>query len=256
MASIALRDVSVDFPIYQGSSRSLKKSLLRAGTGGGIARDAANRVCVQALKNITLDIRHGDRIGLIGANGAGKTTLLRVLAGVYEPTTGDISSDGHISPLFDVGLGLNPDATGYDNIYLRGLYMGLPPKVIRAHIAEIAAFSELGDYLSMPVRTYSAGMTLRLAFGAATCVDPEILLMDEWLLAGDAQFLDKARQRLEAFVSRSSILVLASHSEPILREWCNKAIFLNRGNVEAFGDIDMVFDAYHRANEPKAEAAP
>lgn len=247
MASIALRDVSVEFPIYQGSSRSLKKALLRAGTGGGIARDAANRVCVKALNNVTLDIEHGDRVGIIGANGAGKTTLLRVLAGVYEPTNGMISTQGHIAPLFDVGLGLNPDATGYDNIYLRGLYMGLPPKVIRSHIAEVAAFSELGDYLSMPVRTYSAGMTLRLAFGAATCIDPEILLMDEWLLAGDAHFLDKARQRLEAFVSRSSILVLASHSEPILKEWCNKAIYLRQGRVEAFGSIDNVLALYHQS---------
>lgn len=247
MASIALRDVSVEFPIYQGSSRSLKKALLRAGTGGGIARDAANRVCVKALNNISLDIEHGDRVGIVGSNGAGKTTLLRVLAGVYEPTFGMVETEGHVAPLFDVGLGLNPDATGHDNIYLRGLYMGLPPKVIRSHIAEIAEFSELGDYLSMPVRTYSAGMTLRLAFGAATCIDPEILLMDEWLLAGDAHFLDKARRRLEAFVSRSSILVLASHSEVILREWCNKAIFLKRGRVEAFGPLDDVFALYNQS---------
>lgn len=252
MALIALRDVSVEFPIYQGGSRSLKKALLRAGTGGGLARDAANRLCVRALDRLSLDIRHGDRVGIIGANGAGKTTLLRVLAGVYEPTSGQIHTEGAIAPLFDVGLGLNPDATGYDNIYLRGLYMGLPPKVIRSHIAEVAEFSELGDYLSMPVRTYSAGMTLRLAFGAATCIDPEILLMDEWLLAGDAHFLDKARRRLEAFVSRSSILVLASHSEAIMREWCNKAIYLQQGRVEGYGPIDEVIELYHQATASNA----
>ncbi len=244
MATIILHDVSVEFPLYQGGSRSLKKALLRAGTGGRLARDAGNRVCIQALDEISLSLRHGDRVGLIGPNGCGKTTLLRVLAGVYEPTGGTVWTEGRISAIFDVGLGFDPDATGYQNILLRGLYMGLRPEVIRSRIPEISEFSELGDYLAMPVRTYSAGMTLRLAFGVATCTDPDILLMDEWVLAGDAQFLDKARRRLEAFVDRSSILVLASHSEAILRQWCDKALLLDRGRIRLFGPVDEVLAAY------------
>lgn len=245
MASISLRDVSIEFPIYQGSNRSLKKALLGAGTGGSLGRDGGNRVCVRALDRMTLDLQHGDRVGLVGPNGAGKTTLLRVLAGIFEPTRGQVTIEGKISPLFDVSLGFNPDAMGHENIFLRGLYMGMTPADIRSRAAEIARFSELGDYLSIPVRTYSAGMMLRLAFGVATCVDPEILLMDEWVLAGDAHFLEKARRRLEAFIERSSIMVLASHSDSILRQWCNKGVLLRRGQIEAVGPINEILALYH-----------
>lgn len=246
MASISLRNVTVEFPLYQGSSRSLKKVLLRAGTGGFMHRDGSNRLQVRALNDINLDIVHGDRIGLIGPNGAGKTTLLRVLAGVYEPTYGNIVIDGQISPLFDIGLGISPDSTGYENILLRGLYMGMTPQQIRRHVEEIADFTELGDFLGMPVRTYSAGMTLRLAFAVATSMKPEILLMDEWLLAGDAHFLDKARRRLERFVNQSSIMVLASHTESLLAEWCTKLLLIERGTVLAFGPPDEVLSRYHQ----------
>lgn len=255
MASIVLRDVSVDFPIYQGGSRSLKKALLRAGTGGGLARDANNRVCVHALDHVSLTLEHGDRVALIGPNGAGKTTLLRVLAGVYEPPKGMVRIDGSISPLFDVGLGFNPDATGYENIMLRGLYMGLHPRQVRRRADEIAEFSELGDYLAVPVRTYSAGMMLRLAFGVATCIEPDILLMDEWVLAGDAHFFEKARSRLEDFIGRSSIMVLASHSEDILRQWCTRAILMERGQVRRVGPIDEVLACYREDLEQKVECA-
>lgn len=247
MTSISLRNVSVEFPIYQGSNRSLKKSILtRVSAGGGIGRDKYNRVCVRALNDVSLDIEHGERVALIGANGSGKTTLLRVLGGIYEPSSGEIVVDGEVSPLFDVGLGLNPDVSGYDNIRLRGLYMGLDAEEIERRMDDIVSFSELGDYLSMPVRTYSAGMTLRLAFGVATCADPEILLMDEWLLAGDTNFLDKARRRMESFVERSNILVLASHAESIVREWCNKAVLMNQGHMEDYGSVDEIYAKYHR----------
>jgi ABC-2 type transport system ATP-binding protein len=249
MASISLRDVSVQFPIYQGGSRSLKRALLRAGAGGRIARDDGNRIQVQALRNISLDIGHGDRIGLIGGNGAGKTTLLRILAGVYEPVSGDVQINGRVSPMFDVGLGLNPDATGYENIILRGLYMGMKPAEIAQHTEEVIAFTELGDYLSMPVRTYSAGMTLRLAFAVATCAQPEILLMDEWIVAGDSHFIHKAHSRLERFVNNSSVLVLASHTEPLLRQWCNKLILLEKGIVVKVGSPDEVLEAYHLSSQ-------
>ena len=244
MTSIRLRDVSVDFPVYQGSSRSLKKTLMRAGAGGRILADASHRLVVHALDNVSIDIEEGDRVALIGPNGAGKTTLLRVLAGTFEPSVGLIQVDGKVAPLFDSALGLNHDATGYENIILRGVYMGMAPKEMASRIDEIAAFTELGDYLRMPIRSYSSGMLMRLAFGVATCVRPEILLMDEWLLAGDAYFLEKARHRLASFVSGSKILVLASHSELIVREWCNKALFLERGQVRMFGPVDEVLAAY------------
>lgn len=235
MASIILDHVSVEFSIYQGGSRSLKKSLLRAGTGGRFAQDADERICIQALRDVSLHIEHGDRLGIVGANGAGKTTLLRVLAGVYEPVRGRVLVDGKVSPLFDVGLGMDPEATGEENIILRGLYLGFSKRAIQARTQEIAEFTELGQYLALPVRTYSAGMMLRLAFAVSTCIEPDILLMDEWVLAGDAQFLEKANQRVARFVDRSSILVLASHSHELIRQWCNKVIQMDHGEILAAG---------------------
>ena len=213
MAFLRLRNLSVEFPMYQGSSRSLKKLLVATTTHGNLARDATDRINVRALNDLTLDIEDGDRVGLIGANGAGKTTLLRVLAGIYDPTRGQVYSSGKISALLDVSVGLNPDATGRENIILRGMYMNIHPREMRARVDEIAEFTELGPYLDMPTRTYSAGMMIRLGFAVSTCIPPEILLMDEWLSAGDARFLDKAQRRMEAFVGSSSILVLASHSD-------------------------------------------
>jgi ABC-2 type transport system ATP-binding protein len=245
MVMLCLRDVGVDFPIYQTGARSLKKTLLRATTGGRISRDA-NRLVVNALKGVSLQLEAGDRLALIGPNGAGKSTLLKVMAGTYEPTEGEVDIEGHVAALFDASLGLDHDATGYENITFRGLYMGMTPRQVAQHVEDIAAFTELGDYLSMPLRTYSSGMLLRLAFGVATCVQPEILLMDEWLLAGDARFLDKARQRMAGFVGGAKILVLASHSELIIREWCTKALLLESGQVMGFGPIDEVLDLYHR----------
>lgn len=242
MASIVLDQVSVEFSIYQGSSRSLKKSLLRAGTGGRFAQDADERICIQALRDVSLRIAHGDRLGLVGANGAGKTTLLRVLAGVYEPVRGRVVIDGKVSPLFDVGLGMDPEATGEENIILRGVYLGFSKRGIQARAQEIAEFTELGQYLSLPVRTYSAGMILRLAFAVSTCIEPEILLMDEWVLAGDAQFQERANQRVAAFMERSSIVVLASHSHEMITRWCNKAIRLEQGQVVAAGYARDVLD--------------
>jgi homopolymeric O-antigen transport system ATP-binding protein len=243
MASIELSNVSIQFPLYQGSSRSLKKTLFAAANRRKLSRER-NRVVVRALDDVSLTIEHGDRIGLVGHNGAGKTTLLRVLAGVYEPTAGRIAISGEVRALLDVNLGLDPDATGYENIFLRGLYLGLHPSEIRRLAPAIAEFTELGDFLHMLVRTYSSGMTLRLAFAVATATQPEILLMDEWLLAGDAQFLAKARERIDHFVRQSQILVLASHSLDVIREWCNKAAWLDSGRVVMVGDPETVIARY------------
>jgi ABC-2 type transport system ATP-binding protein/lipopolysaccharide transport system ATP-binding protein len=237
MVSIDLEAVTVDFPIYNARTRSLKNSLLDKGTGGRIGRDADARVCVRALENLTLSLDHGDRVALMGRNGAGKTTLLRVLAGVYHPTVGQVRRQGRVASLFDISLGIDAELTGYENIMLRGLFLGLHPAEIRARTEEIAAFTELGDYLAMPARTYSTGMMLRLAFAVCTCIEPEILLMDEWIGVGDASFMEKAQRRLESFVDRAGIVVLASHNRILLEEICTKAVMLDAGRVVAYGPI-------------------
>ena len=228
---LALENVSVSFPIYQTGSRSLKKHLLFRGTGGQIATDANHRIVVEALRNVSLNIKAGDRVALIGSNGAGKTTLLRVMAGVYQPSAGEVLSCGRISPLFDISLGIDSELSGYDNIRLRGMLLGLSRREIDTYLPDIVEFTELGDYLDIPVRTYSSGMMTRLTFAVATCFSPEILLMDEWIMAGDAAFLAKAQHRVESFVERASILVLASHSIEICRKWCTKAVWMERGQI-------------------------
>ena len=247
MASLAVENVSVAFPLYGGGSRSLKKTLMHRGTGGRVARDAGDRVCVEALRDVSLTIEHGERVGLVGPNGAGKTTLLRVLAGIYEPTYGAVHYTGHVVPLFDPALGMDPEATGYENIILRGLLLGLDPVEIRERAEEVAAFTELADYLAMPVRTYSTGMMLRLAFAISTCIKPEILLLDEWIGAGDAHFMDKAERRMNSVIDSASILVIASHSGELIKRLCNKALFLEGGCLRAFGPVDEVLTTYRNA---------
>jgi ABC-2 type transport system ATP-binding protein/lipopolysaccharide transport system ATP-binding protein len=244
MATIQLEGVSLSFPIYNASSRSLRTQVLAVGTGGRIGADARNHVIVQALDDIRLTINHGDRLGLVGHNGSGKTTLLRVMAGIYEPTQGQVIVDGKVAPIFDLGIGMDPEASGYENIRFRGLYLGLSRAEIRSVTEEIAEFTELGSFLDMPIKTYSAGMHARLAFAISTCIKPEILLLDESIGAGDAAFLEKAKRRLVDFVAHAGILVLASHSETILREMCNKAILLEHGRVLVAGSVDEVFARY------------
>ena len=242
--AIALDHVSVSFPIYHSGSRSLKKQLLSRGTAGRIARDANDRIVVDALRDVSLTLESGDRLALIGTNGAGKTTLLRVMAGIYEPVSGTVSVQGRISPMFDIGLGIDSDLSGYDNIRIRGLLLGLSSAQIERLLPGIAEFTELGDYLDMPVRTYSSGMMLRLTFAVATCFEPEVLLMDEWILAGDAHFMAKAEARIESFVRKASVVVLASHNLDICRKWCNKGLWLHQGQIREFGPIADVVERY------------
>ena len=241
---VRLKSVTVDFPVYGSGARSLKKRLLHRGTGGHIAEDAGNQLRVRALDDVSLAMKHGDRVGLVGPNGAGKTTLLRVLAGAYEPTRGHVERHGRTASLLNLSLGIDSEATGYENIMTRGLFLGLRPTQVRARMDEIAAFTELGAYLAMPVHTYSSGMRLRLAFAVSTCFDPDILLMDEWLGMGDRAFVEKAQRRLERFVSRAGILVLASQNISLLRRVCSTAVFLDKGRVECFGSIDEVLHMY------------
>ncbi len=245
MARIILDRVTVEFPLYHTSSRSLKKSLINRWSGARLARDVADRMCVKALDGVTATFEHGDRVALVGVNGAGKTSLLRVLAGIYRPVSGLLRVEGKIASLFEIGLGIDGEATGYENIMLRGLLYGLTPRECRDCAQEVADFTELGEYLSMPVRTYSEGMKIRLAFAVATSLNAEVLLMDEWIGTSDARFLEKARQRMESFVERSSILVLASHSLEIVTKWCNKGILLHQGGVQMVGNISDVLAAYN-----------
>ena len=230
-ASIIAHDLTVEFPILENSHRSLKKAVLNLTTGGKIGRDAGQHITVTALDSLNFEFNQGDRIGLVGHNGSGKTTLLRVLSGIYAPTRGDLKVHGKIASLLDVSMGLDPDATGFENIYLRGILEALRPKVIRDKIEEIADFSELGEYLNLPVRTYSSGMMLRLAFAISTSVEADILIMDEWLSVGDADFSAKAAIRLESLVDRASILILASHSPELVARLCNRQIQLEHGKM-------------------------
>lgn len=245
MAHLRLKNVSLDFPLYQGASRSLKKMVFAATwTGADINGDDLSHVNVHALRDLTIDLSEGDRLALLGPNGAGKTTLLKVMTGIYEPAAGSVDSSGQISALLDISVGLNSAATGYENIILRGMFMDIHPRAMGRYVDDIAAFTELGPYLEMPVRTYSSGMMVRLAFAIATCISPEILLLDEWMSVADARFLNKAQNRMETFVSSSSIMVLASHSLPLLERWCNRAVLLNRGRIAASGDVKSVVAAY------------
>ena len=230
MAFISLKNVSVNFPIYGAGAASLKKTLAASVTGGRFGKETGVNV-VQALSNINLELKSGDRLGLVGHNGAGKSTLLRALAGVYEPSSGEFVREGSVSSLIDPALGIEHDATGIENIMLRGLVMGLSKKQIDALTPEICEFSGLGEYVNMPVRTYSTGMLMRLAFSISTSVQADILLMDEWLSVGDAEFTEKAEQRMKDVVAKSGILVLASHSPALIAKECNRVIHLEHGRI-------------------------
>jgi ABC-2 type transport system ATP-binding protein/lipopolysaccharide transport system ATP-binding protein len=258
VASIILKDVSVDIPIYDVHSKSLlRKMVLNRAVGGRFAQ-AGSHVTVIALKNISFEAQHGDRIALVGNNGSGKSTLLRVLSEVYPPTRGSVQVDGRISPLFDATLGMSMDATGWENIRMCGRLWGLTRSQVEDSIADIVGFTELGEYLSVPVRTYSTGMMLRLAFAIATVRAPDVMLIDEVIGVGDARFFEKAFARLRGVVERSSILFVASHADEILRLLCNKAIWLQNGTLMAYGDINEVIAAYRGAqadDDPQKPAA-
>ena len=243
MASLVARGLSVDFPIYHGNSRSLKRHVF-ARASGRLQKDDKSRIVVNALRDISLDLRSGDRLGLIGGNGAGKTTLLRTLAGIYEPVHGRIEIEGRVGALLDANLGMNYDLTGRENIALRGLYNGFRRAQIEQLEEDVEAFAELGDFLDLPMRFYSAGMTVRLGFALATAIKPEVLLMDEWLLAGDAAFMEKASIRLETVVRQAEVLVLSSHAPGIILNWSTRVIRMDQGRIVDDGPPQEVMDRY------------
>jgi homopolymeric O-antigen transport system ATP-binding protein len=247
MTSILLDRVCVDFPIYD-SDRSLRKLLFRSPVGGAVRQDASrrNRPTVRALDELSLDLRDGDRVGLIGHNGAGKSTLLRVMSGAYRPSSGTIEIDGAVSALLTLGVGFDPEESGYENIYNGCLLLGLTPAEIRERIDAIADFTELGDYLAMPARTYSSGMHTRLSFSIATAFDPNILLLDEVMGAGDAAFMIKAQRRIEDLMRRASLLVVATHANEMIRQLCNKALFMRSGHIDEFGPVESTLRAYQK----------
>jgi ABC-2 type transport system ATP-binding protein/lipopolysaccharide transport system ATP-binding protein len=244
MAYINLKNVFIDFPVFNAGKRPTNLNLFQKVIGGKLSKTSGT-TSIRALEDINLNFSEGDRVGLVGHNGAGKTTLLRVLAGVYPPTTGTVTFSGRIVPLFDISLGFDFELTGYDNILLRGLFLGLSKSELSICKTKIATFTGLGDYLEMPLRTYSSGMLMRLAFAIATAVQPDIILMDEWIGVGDTEFLDQAKTRLESFIDNSNITVLASHSETLIRSICNKAVLLGQGQVLAQGSVDEVFNYYN-----------
>lgn len=228
---ISLKNVCVDFPVYSTRNRSLKSQLLNNISGGKISSDANGRTVVRSLNDVSLEFNVGDRVALVGHNGSGKTTLLRTIAGVFRPTTGSLAVNGKVFSLIDISLGIDSEATGIENIYLRSAVLGISQKVVNKNLERIVEFSGLGEFIDLPMRTYSSGMHFRLAFSISTLLNPEILLMDEWLSIGDADFNKKAENRLMEMVQESKIMVIATHSEGLAKRLCNRIITLEQGQV-------------------------
>lgn len=246
MTYVHLKDVDVSIPVYD--SHALRLIRLPSFRDARVGTDTATRshgvIIIHALKNLSMDVEEGDRVCLIGHNGAGKTTLLRLVAGIYPSTTGQVDVKGSTFALLGGSIALSSDATGYENIKLIANLYNWPRDRYRDLVREIEEFTELGVYLSLPTRIYSAGMQARLAFALATAQIPDILLVDEGIGAGDAQFQKKAQERVHQFVSRARILLLASHSAELCRSMCNKALVLSKGEAVFFGDVEEGFKVY------------
>lgn len=251
MAKIALDDVSLTFDVRQTSKITLKEFVVQRM----FRRAARQRMQVRALQNVSFSVEEGQRVGIIGHNGAGKSTLLRLLAGIYPPTLGQRLVEGHISSLFDITLGFESEASGWENIGFRSYLQGETPKSIKDKIRPIAEFSELGDFLNMPVRYYSAGMAVRLAFSIATAIEPEILLVDEVLSVGDMAFQDKARRRMYEMMSKAKIIVMVSHDLGSIKKLCNRVIWMEHGTVRQIGPAASVIAAYTRSVHGGAQRA-
>lgn len=238
MAVIQAQNLVVEFPIYSFTgNRSFKKSILNLATGGILAKDISNRVVVRALDNLNFEFKEGDRVGIIGNNGSGKSTLLQVLAGIYEPVSGHLKVDGRITSMLGISLGMDAEVTGLENIYLRGQLMGLSRRQIDTMVDDIADFAGIGDFINLPLRTYSSGMAMRLAFAVATSVDADIILMDEWLSVGDADFVNKAQAKLTEMLGKARLVVIASHNHAMIKDQCNIILTLEHGRIV---DIERV----------------
>lgn len=253
MDKIILNNVSLSYPIYGVDTRSLKRKFFDIATGGKINSNKGSAiVSVEALNDITITLKRGDRLGLIGHNGAGKSTFLKLLAQIYEPTKGNITINGSVSALLSLSIGMHPGATGYENIRMRCIMQGYNKQQTKSITQDIEDFTELGNYLSMPIKIYSSGMNLRLAFGLATAITPDILLLDEVVSAGDAQFFQKAQKRMESLIEISNILVLASHSNDLVTKFCNKVLWLEHGKIKHFGDANKVIAEYKKFTQAES----
>ena len=252
MAQISIHNISLEYPIYDVASRSLKVSLIQQAVGSRLARDRRS-VRVQALRDVSLNLKDGDRVGLIGHNGSGKSTLLRVIAGITFPQLGKVEVTGRIIPLIERGLGINLELTGRQNIALPLLLLGANNDEVRAAEKEIPEWTGLGEFIDLPLRTYSEGMRARFMFAISTAIHGDILLFDEWLGAGDAQFIQAANERIERMLDSAGIVAVASHSNDIIQRFCNKAVWMERGEIVAIGSPKMVLERYMAGTRPPQE---
>lgn len=255
MPSITLENVHVEFPIYDGRARSLRNRILAGFRSERIDLAKAGRVVIRGLIDVNLKFAAGDRVGIIGRNGSGKSTLLRVLAGIYVPSAGTARIEGSVAALLDMMLGMDMDSTGYENMVLRGLALGLNRAQIRAVEEDVGSFSGLGGHLHLPAQTYSSGMLLRLAFAMSTAYTREILLIDEVIGAGDAEFIGRARQRLHDLAQRSAVVIVASHSPTALQEMCESGLVMDAGRVRYRGPIDDALKFYEEEIQKKPKRA-
>jgi ABC-type polysaccharide/polyol phosphate transport system ATPase subunit len=242
MTWLKVNNLSMDIPIL--GEKSLRRTLVENSLGGNINNARNQRISIRALDNISFQLNTGDRLAILGHNGAGKTSLLRALAGIYKPRTGMIEHSGKLIPLFNMSLGIEPDLTGYENIFIISTFMGMEQEEIKRKIDDIITFTDLGDFIYLPVKTYSAGMLTRLSFAVATSTEPNILLLDEQIGAGDSNFTHKVEKRLEGFYSEIDIIILASHSNQLLKKICNKGMILDKGKIAAYGEINTIVHKY------------
>ncbi len=231
MVKIEFDNVTLRYPIYGSHGMSLRSHLMRVATGGNIEKDSRTTV-ITALKDVSFTLSDGDAVGLIGHNGAGKSTLLRTIAGIYPPSSGKVLRQGKTSTVFEIGAGLDPELSGYDNIIHLGMMMGLSYSEAKALTPDIEEFTELGDFLQLPIRTYSSGMTMRLMFAVATAVTPEILLLDEMFSTGDAGFKEKSQARIQKIIDAAKIFVFASHDMSLIKSYCNRVFQLEHGHLK------------------------
>jgi len=240
---IVLKNVSLDYPVYGQEPRLITKKLISLASAGKFI--SSNKIpYVRSVDSLSLTISPGQRVALIGNNGAGKTTILKLISGIYKPSRGKVSVVGTVCPILGTGFGLDDDATGYENIVLGGIVLGAKARDMKEKIEEIADFTELGEFLRMPLKTYSAGMKARLAFDITTSIESDILVIDEGIGAGDKTFNLKAHDRLTHFLKKASILILASHSEELVRQFCTHGLVMKSGRQEFFGPIDEALSYY------------
>src|SRR4051812_12649153 len=238
---VELHDVSLRFVSYYDKNYSLKRAAIDLLLRREVPVPSSD---FWALREVNVAIHQGERLGIIGSNGAGKSTLLRLMARIYPPTSGTLSVRGTVAPLIEMGAGFNPELSGSDNILLNGAMLGLGRREMQAKVDGIYEFTGLREFADLPLKYYSSGMYTRLAFAIATEIDPDILLIDESLGAGDAAFLDKARARILNLLDRSNVVVIVSHDLAILRELCNRGLWMRQGQVAGDGPIDEVIDRY------------